>query len=144
MAAMKQGLETYEFGICCISASPRAGLPSSSPPRCPEGLEVVLPTVTGSEAVDLALKMARRDRPQADHPLRSYVSRLHRISTALGPDAIRTAGIENANFVKSLRRSRAVRKLISEQTAAVIVEIVRSNSQLRSAGTFFGAAPRVR
>lgn len=145
MAAMKQGLETYEFGNLLYFSEPKGRLAELLATTMPEGLEVVLPTVTGSEAVDLALKMAmgatgRKQIIHFDHTYHGCTG----FSTALGPDAIRTwAGIENSNFVKvPYGDLDAVRKLISEQTAAVIVEIVRSNFDGCDPGREFFSALR--
>lgn len=142
MAAMKHGLETYEFGNLLYFSEPKGRLAELLANTMPEGLEVVLPTVTGSEAVDLALKMAmgatgRKQIIHFDHTYHGCTG----FSTALGPDAIRGwAGIENQNFNRiPYGDLAALRKVISGTTAAVIVEVVRSNFDGHDPGRKFFA-----
>lgn len=130
MAAMREGLETHEFGNLLYFSEPKGRLAESLATSMGNGLEVVLPTVSGSEAVDLALKMAMgmTGRKQIIHFDHSYHGNTG-FATALGPDAIRKwAGIENSDFRRvAYGDLDAIEDALSEKTAAVVVEAVRCN-----------------
>jgi len=141
MARLRAALETREFGNLLYFSEPKGELARVLAETMPGDLQVVLPTASGSEAVDLAMKLAmgHTGRKRFIHFDSSYHGSTG-YSTAMGPDIVRNwAGIENHAFVK-LRYGDldAVRGAIGEDTAAIVIEPVRSNFDGADPGpTFF-------
>lgn len=141
MARLRASIETREFGNLLYFSEPKGELSRILAETTPGGLQVVLPTASGSEAVDLAIKLAMgfTHRKRFIHFDSSYHGSTG-YSTAMGPDVVRSwAGIENQDFCKVRYGDiDAVREAIGEDTAAVIIEPVRSNFDGANPGpTFF-------
>ncbi|MCC6304799.1 MAG: aspartate aminotransferase family protein [Rhodobacteraceae bacterium] len=145
MARMRAALETREFGNLLYFSEPKGELARLLARSAPGGLEVVLPTVSGSEAIDLALKLAMgfTGRQGVIHFDNSYHGSTG-YSTAMGPSAVRSwAGIENRAFRQlPYGDIAALRGALDEGIAAVVVEPVRSNFDGLDPGPAFFAELR--
>ncbi len=142
MERLRAALESREFGNLLYFSEPKGELSRTLAESAPGGLQVVLPTASGSEAVDLAIKLAmgRTGRRRIVHFDNSYHGSTG-YSTAMGPEVVRSwANIENHDFSKVRYGDLdAVRRAVGEDTAAVIVEPVRSNFDGADPGPAFFA-----
>ena len=129
MEAYQNAQQKHDIGGLFYFSEPKGELYQTLAETTPEGLEITIPTVTGSEAVDLAIKMAMATTGRQH--IVSAVGSYHGssgLSCFVGPDAVnKWIGFEPYPVSHAQHGNvDSFRKLVTEETAGVILEPMRS------------------
>lgn len=145
MQAMEEAMRTEEYGHLLYSSEAKGRLAETLAQTTPEGLEVVLPAVTGSEAVDQAVKMAMgaTGRKEVIHFDNAYHG-CTGLSFQMSASALRDWADPKTGLFKSVPGGdiKSLRNVISEKTAAVITEPMHANYDAGTYGAEYFAEVR--
>ena len=131
MEAYHKAQQSHDIGGLFYFSEPKGQLYQTLAETTPEGLEVTIPTVTGGEAIDLALKMAMAatGRTHVVCVSGSYHGSCG-LSCFVGPDGVhKWIGLEPFPVTRAQHGNiESFLEAVTEETAAVIVEPIRSIS----------------
>jgi acetylornithine/succinyldiaminopimelate/putrescine aminotransferase len=131
VAAMQQALRDEDFGSLFFFSEAKARLAEALARTTPAGLEVTWSCVTGSEAIDQAIKLARGStgRSEVLHADHGYHGVTGFALSMMGSDAMRAwAGPLAPGFrAVPYGDAAALAAAIGERTAAVVLEPVRTD-----------------
>lgn len=146
VAAMEQALREQDFGSLFFFSEAKARLAEALARTTPPGLEVTWPCVTGSEAIDQAIKLARGATGRAEvlHGDHGYHGVTGFALTMMGSDAMRAWAEPLIPGFRAVAYgdAGALAAAISERTAAVVLEPVRTDYDGRAPEPGYFAAVR--
>ena len=129
--AMEEALRSQDYGSLFFFSEAKAELAATLARTTPGRLEVTLPAVTGSEAIDQAIKLARgaTGRTEILHGDRGYHGVTGFALTMIGAADMREWAEPLIPDFRAVRYGDAesLREAISERTAAVVLEPVRTD-----------------
>jgi putrescine aminotransferase len=129
--AMEEALRAEDYGSLFFFSEAKGRLAEALARTTPGRLEVTLPAVTGSEAVDQAIKLARgtTGRTEILHGDRGYHGVTGFALSMMAPGEMRDWAEPLIPDFRALPYgdAGAVREAISERTAAVVLEPVRTD-----------------
>ncbi len=146
VSAMQEAMRHEDFGSLFYFSEAKARLAEMLAKTSPEGLEVTLPAVTGSEAIDQAIKIARgaTGRTEILHGDHGYHGVTGFALSMMAPGEMRDwaeplipdfRAVEYGNIA-------ALEGAISERTAAVVLEPTRTDYDGRAPSPDYFAAVR--
>jgi acetylornithine/succinyldiaminopimelate/putrescine aminotransferase len=131
LRAMQEALQAEDFGSLFFFSEAKGKLAEALARTAPGRLEVTMPAVTGSEAVDQAIKLARgaTGRSQILHGDRGYHGVTGFALSMMAPGEMRDWA---EPLIPDFREvpygdAEALSRAIGEQTAAVVLEPVRTD-----------------
>jgi acetylornithine/succinyldiaminopimelate/putrescine aminotransferase len=131
VAAMQQALRDEDFGSLFFFSEAKARLAEALARTTPAGLEVTWSCVTGSEAIDQAIKLARGStgRSEVLHADHGYHGVTGFALSMMGSDAMRAWAEPLAPGFRAVPYgdAAALAAAIGERTAAVVLEPVRTD-----------------
>jgi putrescine aminotransferase len=131
VAAMEQALREQDFGSLFFFSEAKAQLAETLARVTPPGLEVTWPCVTGSEAIDQAIKLARGATGRAEvlHADHGYHGVTGFALTMMGSDSMRAWAEPLIPGFRAVPYgdASALAAAISERTAAVVLEPTRTD-----------------
>jgi acetylornithine/succinyldiaminopimelate/putrescine aminotransferase len=146
LAAMQQALREEDFGSLFFFSEAKARLAEALARTTPPGLEVTWTCVTGSEAIDQAIKLARgaTGRGEVLHADHGYHGVTGFALSMMGSDSMRAwAGPLAPGFrAVPYGDAAALAAAVSERTAAVVLEPVRTDYDGRAPGPGYFAEVR--
>lgn len=132
LKAMEDAIHKEDFGSLFHFSEAKGRLAETLARTTPKGLEVSLPAVSGSEAIDEAVKLARgaTGRTEILHWEGSYHGHTGISLTMMYSDAMREWAEPLVPDVRKIKFDdiEALRNAINERTAAVVLEPVRTAS----------------
>ena len=130
LKAMIDATERQDFGSLFHFSESKGRLAEALARTTPAGLEVSMPAVTGSEAIDEAVKIARGATGRAEilHWEGSYHGHTGISLTMMYADAMREWAEPLVPEIRKIKFDdiESLRNSVSERTAAVVVEPVRT------------------
>ncbi|MFQ5478310.1 MAG: aspartate aminotransferase family protein [Candidatus Binatia bacterium] len=136
VSAAQEALASEDFGSLFYFSEAKGRLAETLARTTPEGLEVTLPAVTGSEAIDQAIKIARgaTGRTEVLHGDRGYHGVTGFALSMMAPGEMRDWAEPLIPDFRAVRygSGEAMRAAISERTAAVVLEPVRTDCDGRA------------
>ena len=129
--AMEEALRSQDYGSLFFFSEAKAELAATLARTTPGRLEVTLPAVTGSEAIDQAIKLARgaTGRTEILHGDRGYHGVTGFALTMIGAADMREWAEPLIPDFRAVRYGdvESLREAMSERTAAVVLEPVRTD-----------------
>jgi acetylornithine/succinyldiaminopimelate/putrescine aminotransferase len=136
MSAMREALRGEDFGSLFFFSDAKGRLAETLARTAPGRLEVTLPAVTGSEAVDQAIKLARgaTGRTEILHGDRGYHGVTGFALSMMAPGEMRDWAEPLIPDFRAVPYgdAEALGRAIGERTAAVVLEPVRSDCDGRA------------
>lgn len=148
VAAMQEAMRSEDFGSLFYFSEAKARLAETLAQTGPSGLEVTMPAVTGSEAIDQAIKIARgtTGRSEILHGDHGYHGVTGFALSMMAPGEMRDWAEPLIPDFRAVEYGNidALRNAISERTAAVVLEPVRTDFDGRApAPDYFPAVRRL-
>jgi acetylornithine/succinyldiaminopimelate/putrescine aminotransferase len=146
VAAMEQALREQDFGSLFFFSEAKARLAEALARTTPAELEVTWPCVTGSEAIDQAIKLARGATGRTDviHADHGYHGVTGFALTMMGSESMRAWAEPLVPGFRAVPYgdAAALAAAIGERTAAVVLEPVRTDYDGRAPGPGYFAEVR--
>jgi len=148
VSAMQEAMRREDFGSLFYFSEAKARLAETLAKTGPPGLEVTLPAVTGSEAIDQAIKIARgaTGRSEILHGDHGYHGVTGFALSMMAPGEMRDWAEPLVPDFRAIEYGSiaALERAISERTAAVVLEPVRTDYDGRAPEPgYFDAARRL-
>ena len=146
LRAMQEAMREDDFGSLFFFSEAKARLAELLAQTGPPGLEVSLPAVTGSEAIDQAIKIARgaTGRSEILHGDHGYHGVTGFALSMMAPGEMRDWAEPLIPDFRAVEYGsiEALERVISERTAAVVLEPVRTDYDGRAPGPDYLPAVR--
>ena len=144
--AMQEAMRSEDFGSLFFFSEAKARLAEMLAQTGPPGLEVTLPAVTGSEAVDQAIKIARgaTGRSEILHGDHGYHGVTGFALSMMAPGEMRDWAEPLIPDFRAVEYGsvQALERAISQRTAAVVLEPLRTDYDGREPGPDYFPAVR--